>query len=70
VFDCLDHLTSNALLRLGGVGLALFGGWVMPRRALAQELRLGPSATRAVVVALRYVVPAGIVAASLASLAR
>lgn len=69
-FECLDHLTSNGLLPLGGLGLALFGGWVMPRRALAEELGLGPSATRVVLVALRYVVPAGIVAASLASLAR
>jgi hypothetical protein len=42
----------------------------MPRRILAEELRLGPCAARVVLVALRYVVPAGIVAASLASLAR
>lgn len=70
VFDCLDQLTSNALLPLGGLGLALFGGWVMPRQALAEELRLGPSAVRVLLVALRYVVPVGIVAASLSSLAR
>jgi NSS family neurotransmitter:Na+ symporter len=69
-FDCLDHLTSNGLLPLGGLGLALFGGWVMPRRVLVEELRLGPSVARVVVAALRYVVPVGIVAASLASLAR
>ena len=69
-FECLDHLTSNVLLPLGGLGLALFGGWVMPRRVLVEELRLGPSVARVVVVALRYVVPVGIVAASLASLAR
>ena len=69
-FDSLDHLTSNGLLPLGGLGLALFGGWVMPRRVLVEELRLGPSVARVVVAALRYVVPVGIVAASLASLAR
>ena len=69
-FDCLDHVTSNVLLPLGGLGLAIFGGWVMPRHALVEELRLGETAGRAVMVALRYVAPIGIVAASVLSLTR
>ena len=69
-FDCLDRLTSNAVLPLGGLGLAIFGGWVMPRRVLVEELRLGRVGGLVILVALRYVVPVGIVAASLASLAR
>jgi len=69
-FDCLDRLTSNAVLPLGGLGLAIFGGWVMPRRVLVEELRLGRAGGLVILVALRYVVPVGIVAASLASLAR
>jgi hypothetical protein len=44
--------------------LALFGGWVVPRQMLAAELRLGRVAARAIGLLLRYVVPAGIIAAS------
>ena len=64
VFDSLDHVASNVLLPLGGLGLALFGGWVVPPRVLIAELRLGPTAGRAVVLLLRYVAPLGILAAS------
>lgn len=64
VFDSLDHVASNVLLPLGGLGLALFGGWVVPPRVLAAELRLSPTAGRAIVLLLRYVAPVGIIAAS------
>jgi neurotransmitter:Na+ symporter, NSS family len=64
VFGALDHVTSNLLLPVGGLGLALFGGWVMPTRLLAAELRLGPAVARAIVLLLRYVAPAAIIAAS------
>jgi NSS family neurotransmitter:Na+ symporter len=64
VFDSLDHVASNVLLPLGGLGLALFGGWVVPPGVLAAELRLDPKTGRAVVVLLRYVAPAGIIAVS------
>jgi neurotransmitter:Na+ symporter, NSS family len=64
VFESLDHVASNVLPPLGGLGLALFGGWIVPRRMLAAELRLGRVAGRAIGFLLRYVVPAGILAAS------
>jgi NSS family neurotransmitter:Na+ symporter len=64
VFDALDHVASNVLLPLGGFGLALFGGWVVPPRLLVAELRLGRTAGRAIVLLLRYVAPVGIAAAS------
>lgn len=64
VFGALDHVTSNVLLPVGGLGLALFGGWVLPTRLLATELRLGPATAGAIVLLLRYVAPAGIIAAS------
>ena len=64
VFDSLDHVASNVLLPLGGFGLALFGGWAVPPRLIAAELRLGPITGRAIVTLLRYVVPIGILAAS------
>ncbi len=66
VFECLDHVASNVLLPLGGFGLAVFGGWAMRASILAEELRLGATAGRAVVIALRYVAPLGIAAASAA----
>ena len=65
VFDALDHLASNVLLPLGGVALAVFGGWVVPPRLLADQLGLSGAANRALVFLLRYAVPLGIVAASI-----
>lgn len=64
-FDLLDYLTSNILLPLGGLLLALFAGWSLPARFLADTLGLGRVATALLRVALRYVVPAGILAAVL-----
>jgi SNF family Na+-dependent transporter len=57
-------VASNVLLPVGGLGLALFGGWVVPPGLLAAELRLGSIAGRAIVLLLRYVAPVGIIAAS------
>jgi neurotransmitter:Na+ symporter, NSS family len=68
VFELLDQLTSNALLPAGGLALALFGGWVVPRQVLADELALGPAATAIVRALLRYVAPVGIAAATFALL--
>jgi NSS family neurotransmitter:Na+ symporter len=68
VFDLLDQLTSNMLLPAGCFALAVFGGWAIPASFFAQELRLGPIAVAVIRALLRYVVPCGIAAASLASL--
>ena len=65
VFDALDHLASNVLLPLGGVALAVFGGWVVPARLIVEQLGLSQPAGRALMILLRYVVPLGITAASL-----
>jgi NSS family neurotransmitter:Na+ symporter len=40
-FDLLDGLTSNILLPLGGLGIALFAGWKLDAAVTAGELRLG-----------------------------
>ena len=66
VFDALDHVASNVLLPLGGLGLAVFGGWVVSPGLLASELGLGRWGGRAMTFLLRYVAPAGIAAASVA----
>ena len=67
-FDLLDHLTSNMLLPFVGLAIAVFAGWTAKDRLLADELRLGPIGTAVLRTLLRYVVPAGILAASLSSL--
>jgi NSS family neurotransmitter:Na+ symporter len=67
-FDLLDQLTSNVLLPLGGLGLAVLAGWVLPLSLLADELRLPPKRARLLRGLLRWVVPAGILAAALAPL--
>lgn len=64
VFDLLDYLTSNILLPLGGLAIALFGGWAVPASMLAEELRLTPAGARALRILLRYVAPLAIVAAA------
>jgi NSS family neurotransmitter:Na+ symporter len=67
LYELIDQLTSNALLPLGGLALALFGGWVIPPRLLAEELRLGITGTVVVRALLRYVAPIGIAAATVVS---
>jgi neurotransmitter:Na+ symporter, NSS family len=67
IFDLLDEATSNIMLPLGGLALAIFAGWALPIRALADELQLGPRASALLRAALRYIAPAGIAAAALAT---
>jgi len=62
VFDLLDDLTSNILLPIGGLAIALFTGWAIPDRMLAEELGLGPRTGRVLRALLRYVAPAAIAA--------
>ena len=40
IFDMLDILTSNILLPLGGLMIALFAGWVMNRDHAKEELAM------------------------------
>lgn len=41
VFDLLDYLTSNIMLPLGGLFIAVFAAWVMKSTSTADELSLG-----------------------------
>lgn len=68
IFDLLDDLTSNVLLPLGGLGVAVLGGWVLSDRLLGEELPASGHGLRALRVLLRFVAPALIVAAAVASL--
>jgi NSS family neurotransmitter:Na+ symporter len=69
LFDLLDHLTSNVMLPAAGFGLAIFVGWVLPREVLGEEL--GPLTRRRLALLrwlLRWLVPLGIAAVTLAPL--
>jgi neurotransmitter:Na+ symporter, NSS family len=68
LFDLLDYLTSNILLPVGGFALALFAGWRLPARFLAEELGLSANGALWLHRLLRYIAPAGIAAATLAPL--
>lgn len=45
-YDMIEHATSNVLLPLGGLLIALFAGWVMCKNSTVEELDMG--------VGLRY----------------
>jgi len=62
LLSTLDHLAANWMLPLGGLGTALFVGWVLPAEAVAEELgvRKGGPAFTAFRLALRVVAPLAI----------
>jgi neurotransmitter:Na+ symporter, NSS family len=68
IYDLVDDLTSQVLLQLGGVALAVFVAWVMPARLLGVELGLRGAPLTGLRLTLRIVAPALVVAAGLASL--
>jgi neurotransmitter:Na+ symporter, NSS family len=69
LFDLIDHLTSNVLLPAAGFGLAIFVGWILPKDILDEELvPLTRSKLAILRWLLRYPVPIGIAAASIAPL--
>ena len=68
VFDLLDDLTSQLLLPLGGVALAVFAAWRMSARLLGDELGLRGRPLGGLRFALRFVAPGLVVAAAAASL--
>ena len=37
VFDLLDYPTSNVLLPIGGLAIAVFAGWAVPERMLSRS---------------------------------
>jgi len=60
-FELLDYLTSNLMMPLGGLMVALIAGWALSRRAVRDELGLGDSlAFRLWYAATRYLVPVAI----------
>jgi len=60
IFDNVDHVTSNIMLPLGGVLIAIFAGWVMCRNSTSDELGGAGNAYKAWRFLARYVAPVAI----------
>ena len=61
-FDLYDFLSSNIMLPLGGIGLAIFVGWVLGKNQTIDALSNGgvlanAGVVRVVVFLLRWVSP-------------
>jgi len=68
IYDGLDFLTSNLMLPIGGCLLAIMAGWALPRSVLQDELGWPAGRAAMLRILLRYLVPAGILAATLGPL--
>lgn len=60
IFDNIEYVTSNIMLPLGGVLIAVFAGWIMCRNSTAEELGGSGSIYKLWRVLVRYVAPIGI----------
>ena len=61
-FDILDIATTNFMLPLGGLAIALFAGWVMQRDDTAAELGVAQRGLFNLwLVLVRFIAPAGVV---------
>jgi NSS family neurotransmitter:Na+ symporter len=60
IFGILDFLTSNVMLPVGGLLIALFAGWVMKREASEEELALRAVLYDAWYFLIRFVTPVGV----------
>ena len=61
VFDLFDYVTSNILMPLSGMFIAIFVGWVLRRSIVDRELAPAPRLmVNAIVFCLRYLAPAAI----------
>ena len=57
VFDFLDYLTSNIMLPLGGLMIAIYAGWLMKKEYSREELNIGRFWYSIWSVLVRYVAP-------------
>lgn len=61
-FDLVDYLTSNIMLPLGGLLIAVFVGWIMSERSVREELGMRHLGLyRLWYVVLRFVAPVGVI---------
>jgi NSS family neurotransmitter:Na+ symporter len=61
IFDSLDFLTTNILLPLGGLMIAVFVGWVMRKSDVSNEVKMSnPVLFKAWMIMLKFVAPVGV----------
>ena len=60
IFDNVDYMTSNIMLPLGGLIIAIFAGWIMCRNSTADELGGAGTTYKVWRVLTRFVAPVGI----------
>lgn len=61
-FEIMEYVTSNIMLPLGGLLIAVFTAWLMSRKAVIEELGLGEGLIfRTWLFVVRYVAPIGVV---------
>lgn len=60
VFDLIDFFVSNLMMPLGGLAIAVFAGWYLPRKGLPEDLGLFNTAFKIFMFVLRYLTPLGI----------
>jgi len=62
LFDIFDILTSNIMLPLGGILVAIFTSWLMSRTSTIDELGLGDSLSYKIWrFIVRYIAPLGVI---------
>lgn len=59
-FDTVDFLANNTLLPLGGMLIALFVGWVMPKATVVGQLGFDGGRYGLWLMLSRFVAPAGV----------
>lgn len=62
IFDTLDKLTTNILLPLGGLMMAIFAGWVMQTHHVQEELGIRSASYRFWRFTIRFISPFAIIA--------
>jgi len=61
-FDLLDYLTANIMLPLGGLAMAIFAAWLMPKIAVKDEFNMGEGiAYQTWYFLVRYVAPVTVI---------
>ncbi len=69
VYDLIDELTSNVMLPVGALAMAVLAGWVLPARLVPDAVGLGDLGGRLLRVLCRWAVPVVVVVVAVVSLA-
>ena len=62
LFEVIDHLTSDIMLPLGGLAIAIFAGWKVRQNASREELNTTPVAYSIWLFCIRWFTPVAILA--------